>query len=782
MNRRALLLAIFVIAAACGYALEFFWVQHSDPLGANLGLEISRGDAITAARQFATTYDGISRAQAYVKFDGNDDLERFFSAAGVTRQARAVVEERSPAVSYLVLLMDREGKNRLRVRVSRSGRVLGYSQLDVQGEQRTYEASALAAAQGALLKRFGKESAIFRYDGSKPVERQNRRDLAFKWSRQASPHLAIDANVEVAGTGVISEEIKARIDPTFQEQHIKSIGKANTFLGILIWCMALIIAIYALFRYVVRVREQEVPHGRALLLLLVVLVASASGLLIFSDDSVFDVLQKPQETSQGTFAASLPVLIALFFFALAIAIAWAGCEGDLRERFPGKLTSFDALLGGRIGSSNVATAFLTAAGWAGVSFLLFRMVGLGMANSAASTSFKEATVMASRIPMLASLFSYSLMSAITAVLMGMMVPVSMLRRWKTTGARLGFVIFLILFVVFSATLTRSVPGAAAFALAAVGAAMLAVPFMLHDLLTSLLSTVIGSTYLFGTRMLSQPDQDLRTQGIALLAVLLIALVAALTRAFRTPLPDSEVRPLYARNLLERQSLEAELSAARHAQQRLLPMKLPEIPGASVTARCEPSSDVSGDYYDVLSLSDGRLLFVMVDESVEGLSAALRVTLIKGLLLSYARRLLPAAELVRRVKRQVQDILNDQRQLYIAVALFDPVTRHVELARSGDSPSIFISMAPSPSDQSEQSAAITREVIMPASTDVQEVELTLERGEALMMLSDAFDDLSVSQMALGGSVQHIEALFRPRGNVAAHASGDRTALVLATERG
>lgn len=785
MTRRALLLTLFAAAAACGYVLDIYWVQRFDPLGAKLGLEISRHDAISAARQFAATRDQILRTQAYVKLEGDDDLERFFPAAGVNRTTRSAIEEWTPVVSYLVVLMDPQWKNRLEVRISKAGRVLGFNQLDVEDGQNADDAPARALAESAFGRRFGSQNTTFQYDGVKSVERPSRRTRVFQWSRQAASNLAIDASVEVAGSRVVAEEVRPRIDPQFKQQHIKSAGKANTFLGILIWIVALTVAVYAMFRYVVRVREQEVPHARALLLLAVLLGAAISGLLVFSDDALMDSLRMQSDRPEGKFSAAMPIAIALGMFALAMAIAWAGCEGDLRERFPGKLTSFDALLGGRIASANVALAFLSASGWAGVSLLMQRSIAFGMPNPAIGTTFQEGTVMAARVPVLASLVSYPLMSAIVAVLMGMMVPVSMLRRWKTTSARLGFVIFLILYVFVAATVTRTVPGVWAFALAAAGAGMLTIPFLLHDLLTSLLTLSIGSSYLFAIRMVSQPNQDLRTNGITLLAVLVIALAAALTRAFKAPLRDSDVRPLYAKNLLERQELQAELSAARHAQQRLLPLRFPEIAGASVTARCEPSSDVSGDYYDVLKLSDGRLLFVMVDESVEGLSAALRVTLIKGLLLSYVRRHLSATELVRRVTLRVQEILRDERPLSIAIALFDPTTREVELARSGQTPHIFITSAVPESGQASAvtSASLPREVLLHASGEIAESGFTLEKGEVLMLLSDAFDEARVKQLTLRGGDQHLDALFREQRDKhgVTAASGDRTALVLATER-
>lgn len=72
----------------------------------------------------------------------------------------------------------------------------------------------------------------------------------------------------------------------------------------------------------------------------------------------------------------------------------------------------------------------------------------------------------------------------------------------------------------------------------------------------------------------------------------------------------------------RLELEAELVVARGIQERLFPATLPDHDRLSVAALNEPGRMVSGDYYDVLELSNGRVGFLIADVSGKGMAASL----------------------------------------------------------------------------------------------------------------------------------------------------------------
>jgi sigma-B regulation protein RsbU (phosphoserine phosphatase) len=82
---------------------------------------------------------------------------------------------------------------------------------------------------------------------------------------------------------------------------------------------------------------------------------------------------------------------------------------------------------------------------------------------------------------------------------------------------------------------------------------------------------------------------------------------------------------------ERQRLEQELSIAREIQQALVPQGLRDYPHFSITGTYRPCDEVGGDYFDVFSLSDGRVALLIADVAGKGLGAALLTTMLQGAL-------------------------------------------------------------------------------------------------------------------------------------------------------
>jgi sigma-B regulation protein RsbU (phosphoserine phosphatase) len=105
--------------------------------------------------------------------------------------------------------------------------------------------------------------------------------------------------------------------------------------------------------------------------------------------------------------------------------------------------------------------------------------------------------------------------------------------------------------------------------------------------------------------------------------------------------------------LELARREAELNIAREVQQALFPRKLPAGDGLEFSAVCLPSAGISGDYYDVLVLPGGRLVFTIADISGKGVSAAILMANLQALL----RVLAPSAAEPSAVCRQLNEHLH-----------------------------------------------------------------------------------------------------------------------------
>lgn len=74
--------------------------------------------------------------------------------------------------------------------------------------------------------------------------------------------------------------------------------------------------------------------------------------------------------------------------------------------------------------------------------------------------------------------------------------------------------------------------------------------------------------------------------------------------------------------IARQRLEEELRMAREIQRNLLPASIPKIPGLEVATLALPSREVGGDYFDIVSITKERTLFMIADVTGKGAPAAL----------------------------------------------------------------------------------------------------------------------------------------------------------------
>lgn len=110
--------------------------------------------------------------------------------------------------------------------------------------------------------------------------------------------------------------------------------------------------------------------------------------------------------------------------------------------------------------------------------------------------------------------------------------------------------------------------------------------------------------------------------------------------------------LYQTRLAKR-DLDAQINAARSVQQSLIPAAPPQIRGYQVAGLWHPAQQVSGDYYDFISLPDGRWGFVIADVAGKGLNAALFMANTRSILRASAGAGGSAAEIMQRANRAVE---------------------------------------------------------------------------------------------------------------------------------
>lgn len=145
-----------------------------------------------------------------------------------------------------------------------------------------------------------------------------------------------------------------------------------------------------------------------------------------------------------------------------------------------------------------------------------------------------------------------------------------------------------------------------------------------------------------------------------------------------------------RQAAEKRRLEEEMRLAHEIQTSLLPTGPLDMPGIRVSAMCVPAREVGGDYYDVLPLPNGRFGLLVADVSGKGMSAALYMAELKGLILSLSQIHTSPRELLLNANRLISAHLDSRSFITMTYAVIDPVALQMTYARAGHTPLIHLS--------------------------------------------------------------------------------------------
>ena len=211
-----------------------------------------------------------------------------------------------------------------------------------------------------------------------------------------------------------------------------------------------------------------------------------------------------------------------------------------------------------------------------------------------------------------------------------------------------------------------------------------------------LGAAIVSAYatIQGLLFLSQPSAALAGAGkLTFVRLAAVAATVALLAWKGRPLNEAatleELDPAREDEFrTEHERLLGEFTVARKAQEGMLPDRPPEIPGYELVGLCRPALEVGGDLYDFQRLPDGRLLFCVADVSGKGVTAALYMTLTKGLLAALSRHYIHASEIITELNRHLYAECRRRTFVTMVLGVLDPTTGALELVRAGHNPAIL----------------------------------------------------------------------------------------------
>lgn len=223
------------------------------------------------------------------------------------------------------------------------------------------------------------------------------------------------------------------------------------------------------------------------------------------------------------------------------------------------------------------------------------------------------------------------------IVAGLFMPLAFIHRRRWMGWKVWAALLVCPLLVDAGLRTFSLGGIGPLATLLGVATVTAASFYFGDVLAAVLGALLYSAL---TSMAAMAAAAPAVSGIAagLLTALTLAMVPMMLAAWRgREVDELGVRPKYARNLAERLSMKAEATAAREAQLRLLPVKMPVRQDLSIAAYCQPAGVVGGDFYDFFAAPEERLAVFVASGSGLGMASALTIALAKGFLGSEVSR-------------------------------------------------------------------------------------------------------------------------------------------------
>lgn len=155
---------------------------------------------------------------------------------------------------------------------------------------------------------------------------------------------------------------------------------------------------------------------------------------------------------------------------------------------------------------------------------------------------------------------------------------------------------------------------------------------------------------------------------------------------------------HAATALERASLEVEahkshelqtaVNMGRRIQQSFLPRHLPKIPGYDLAAWWRPAESVSGDYYDVIRLPDGRLGLIVADVSGHGFGPSLLMASVRAMIHVLARTSSDPSQIMSGLAEMIAPDLDEGRFLTFLLVALDPQTHQLTYCNAGHGPALI----------------------------------------------------------------------------------------------
>lgn len=130
--------------------------------------------------------------------------------------------------------------------------------------------------------------------------------------------------------------------------------------------------------------------------------------------------------------------------------------------------------------------------------------------------------------------------------------------------------------------------------------------------------------------------------------------------------------------------------AVQVQEHLLPQSVPQIPGYDIAGKSIAAQEIGGDYFDFISMPDGRSAICLGDVSGKGLPASLLMANVQATIRLLASFGISAAETMARANSLLYRSTSSEKFVTFFFSILDPVNHTLAFCNAGHNPPLLFS--------------------------------------------------------------------------------------------
>lgn len=187
-------------------------------------------------------------------------------------------------------------------------------------------------------------------------------------------------------------------------------------------------------------------------------------------------------------------------------------------------------------------------------------------------------------------------------------------------------------------------------------------------------------------------------------------------------------------LLKEQRMEKELEMSHSIQAGLIPSVFPNLSTCEFYGKIKPAREMSGDYFDVLNISDGVYDMLVADVSGKGVPAALLMVIMRTLIKTYANLSLTPRDLLLKINKiLVKDIREDMFITIIYARYYTKDNRFIYCSAGHNNPILFDDASKTVKNLEIDGIAVG--IVADIDEMLKEYELKLSKGQGIFLYTD-----------------------------------------------